>query len=118
MNTRDYEKFVLGSYYYNDRIYADVIAKIKYIYLTLAISGEAGELANAIKKLWRDSDDFIDELNREDSYKHILFEIGDIIWYCTYLALMLGSNLDEVMVLNVEKLRCRDINLSEKNEKF
>lgn len=54
-------------------------------YLTLAICGEAGELANLIKKVWRG-----DQIDKE----HIRGEIADIRIYLEHLAHHLDVDLD------------------------
>ncbi len=69
------------------------------VYLALAINGEAGELAEVVKKTWRDGK----ELDREK----IVDELGDILWYVAVLSHTLGVRLSEVMERNVEKLRER-----------
>lgn len=72
-------------------------------YLALGITGEAGEIAEKIKKKERDGN-----LDEEDLAK----EIGDVIWYLAQLAEELGYNLDEIAEENLEKLRDRE----ERNE--
>ena len=55
-------------------------------FLALAICGEAGELANVIKKKWQG-----DEVNRD----HLRDEIADIRIYLEHLAHHLEIDLDE-----------------------
>jgi NTP pyrophosphatase (non-canonical NTP hydrolase) len=55
-------------------------------FLALAICGEAGELANLIKKQWRG-----DEVNRQE----IVDELADIRIYLEHMARHLGVNLDK-----------------------
>lgn len=75
------------------------------MYLGLGMAGEAGEVADNIKKAFRDDDE---ELTRE-RLEHIKKEIGDVMWYCAELARVLGWTLDEVARANVEKLMDRKI---------
>ena len=52
-------------------------------YLTLGLTGEAGEIANKVKKFIRDGappDEY------EDKKIQIAYEIGDVMWYCAVLA--------------------------------
>lgn len=70
-------------------------------YLGLGLTGEAGEVANKIKKLYRDGWDDIEKL-REMSK-----ELGDVLWYVSELAAHLGMSLDQIVSANVEKLTKR-----------
>lgn len=75
----------------------------KIIYPTLGLTGEAGEVADKVKKVIRDGhEEFTDEKRLE-----IVKEIGDVLWYCATLSRDLGYDLDEVARMNVEKLRSR-----------
>ena len=75
----------------------------RIIYPTLGLTGEAGEVADKVKKVIRDGgEEFSDEKRRE-----IMKEIGDVLWYCATLARDLGYDLEEVAQTNVDKLRSR-----------
>ena len=63
---------------------------------TLGLVGEAGEVAEKIKKLIRDANRF----NNEE----ILKELGDVVFYATALANIYGNGLQEVLELNMKKL--------------
>ena len=69
-------------------------------YLTLGLAGEAGEIANKVKKLIRDGDN---TAKRADITK----ELGDVCWYIAVQAQELGVNLGKVMEDNLEKLSDR-----------
>ncbi len=69
------------------------------VYLALAINGEAGELAEVVKKAWRDK--------KELDIDWLVEELGDILWYAAVLAHKLNIPLSEVMERNIEKLRKR-----------
>jgi NTP pyrophosphatase (non-canonical NTP hydrolase) len=66
---------------------------------TLGLVGEAGEVAEKIKKKLRDGTEV-------PSYE-IIKELGDVVFYCTALANVLGSSLAEVQHMNQEKLNSR-----------
>ncbi len=74
-------------------------------YLTLGLVGEAGEVANKVKKELR-GDLKIDQYEsfRED----VKDELGDVLWYLSMLANQMGSSLEEIAVRNIEKLRDRE----------
>ena len=74
-----------------------------FIYPTLGLVGEAGEVAEKIKKLIRDRGGIIDDGFRESVQK----ELGDVLWYLSQLATELGLNLDEIAQKNIEKLYSR-----------
>lgn len=67
--------------------------------LALGVAGEAGEVADIIKKVVGHGH----PLDREKLNK----ELGDVLWYVAVLALELGFTLDEVASRNIAKLRAR-----------
>jgi len=69
-------------------------------YLTLGLVGEAGEVANKIKKVFRDKKIFKTDVE-------IAEEIGDVLWYCAMLSDYLDINLGKIMENNLEKLSSR-----------
>mgnify|MGYP003420264108 CR=1 FL=1 len=72
-------------------------------YLTLGLNGEAGEIAEKVKKLLRDKDSVIDE-----NFKSLLIkEVGDCIWYCSNLCDELGYSISDAMQINIDKLYSR-----------
>jgi len=66
-------------------------------YLALGLSGEAGEVANKIKKIIRG-----DPHNTSD--QKIAEEIGDLLWYCDRLLVYLGSSMENEMKRTIIKL--------------
>lgn len=75
----------------------------RIVYPTLGLTGEAGEVADKVKKVIRDGHrEFTPEKKAE-----IMKEIGDVLWYCATLSHDLGYDLDEVAQTNVDKLRSR-----------
>ena len=69
-----------------------------------------GEIADEVKKLYRDTPGLVDELlepaNSEAAAKvaRIVEELGDCFWYLNQLASDLGVNLEEVARRNLQKL--------------
>ena len=74
-----------------------------FIYPTLGLAGEAGEVAEKIKKVLRDNNGVVDESRREEIAK----ELGDVLWYVTQVASELGLSLDVIAKQNIEKLYSR-----------
>ena len=72
-------------------------------YTTLGLVGEAGEIANKVKKIMRDSEGKLTKINKAD----IFDELGDVLWYCASLADELGVNLEDVAKCNLIKLEDR-----------
>jgi NTP pyrophosphatase (non-canonical NTP hydrolase) len=73
-------------------------------YLTLGLTGEAGEIANKVKKLIRDG---ADKENYYERLYEIEKELGDVLWYCAMLATEVDANLGKIMEANLNKLADR-----------
>ena len=73
------------------------------IYPTLGLVGEAGEVAEKVKKVIRDKNGLFDE----DSKNSIKKELGDVLWYISNLCNEFGFSLDDVALQNLEKLKLR-----------
>ena len=82
-------------------------------YVTLGLNGEAGEVAEQIKKAMRND---AGELSPE-RIESLKKELGDVLWYMTRLADELGTNLAEIAQINVEKLYARKEKDNLKHEK-
>lgn len=72
------------------------------MYLSLGLVGEAGEVANKAKKLYRDGDSYV----LRESLRP---ELGDVLWYVARLCETLGTTLDIEMEFNRAKLERRSI---------
>ncbi len=78
-------------------------AESKIIYPTLGLTGEAGEVADKVKKVIRDNNgEFSDEKK-----KQIALELGDVMWYAASLSHDLGYTLEEICQMNLDKLASR-----------
>jgi len=76
------------------------------IYPTLGLTGEAGEVANKVKKIIRDGSNFKDE----KLVSEIKAEIGDCLWYIAVLASDFDIKLSDIASSNLEKLANRKKN--------
>ena len=74
-----------------------------FIYPTLGLCGEAGEVSEKIKKVLRDRGGIVDDQVRNEVSK----ELGDVLWYVAQLATELGLSLDNIAAANLEKLLSR-----------
>lgn len=75
-------------------------------YLALGLVGEAGEIANKVKKNVRGDEKWSD-LTAKEAKKALIGELGDVMWYLSELARHIGVTLDEVAIANIDKLADR-----------
>ena len=73
------------------------------LYTTLGLAGEAGEVANKVKKILRDDDGLISNKMRET----LIAELGDVLWYIAMVSDELNYNLSKVAETNLNKLSQR-----------
>jgi len=73
------------------------------LYPTLGLCGEAGEVAEKIKKMVRDDDGILSDERREALSK----ELGDVLWYLAQLATEADLDLDAIAEANLAKLLSR-----------
>lgn len=66
---------------------------------SLGLSGEVGELNDMIKK-WIFHEKELDT-------EHVKKEIGDICWYIAMMCESFGFDMNEVMQMNIDKLKAR-----------
>lgn len=71
---------------------------IRAMYCALGLTGEAGEVADKIKKWHRDG---------EHSALDIIKELGDVCWYIAQLCEVLDIGFADVLDKNVAKLKSR-----------
>lgn len=74
-----------------------------YIYPTLGLVGEAGEIAEKIKKIIRDDNSIVSSEKKEEIKK----ELGDVLWYISQLSTEFDLELEDVASTNLEKLLSR-----------
>ena len=69
------------------------------LYAAIGMCGEAGEVSELIKKYAYHE--------HEIDTEHLARELGDVLWYVTYMAHLFGYSLGEIMEMNQEKLTKR-----------
>ncbi len=72
-------------------------------YPTLGLAGEAGEVANIVKKIQRDHSGIITDETRAK----LKDELGDVLWYISACADELGITIADIAEHNVQKLADR-----------
>ena len=95
MNLNDYQNEAAKT-----AIYPEYIG---LAYTALGLSGEAGEVADKVKKVYRDSEGEISDEKRLEIAK----ELGDVLWYLANLANELNADLEFIAESNLDKLNSR-----------
>lgn len=73
------------------------------LHWVLGLTGEAGEVAEKLKKIIRDKNSVITEDDKQELAK----ELGDVLWYIAVFAHDLGVPLDTIAQQNLDKLLSR-----------
>ena len=94
MTFNEYQELAAGTAIYPKR---GEIAGLTYT--VLGLNGEAGEVAEKIKKALRDDDGVISEAKTYELAK----ELGDVLWYVAETASQLNLSLGQIAEINVEK---------------
>lgn len=73
--------------------------ELMLVWNAIGLAGEAGEVAEHIKKgVFHQHGVDVDKMKKE---------LGDVLWYVAALCTKMGISMDEVMALNVAKLKER-----------
>jgi NTP pyrophosphatase (non-canonical NTP hydrolase) len=94
MNFNEYQEMAKSTAIYDK--------KHQILYPALGLAGEAGEVANKVKKLIRDGYE-----KNKDYRTEISAELGDVLWYIAVLASDIGIKLSDIATNNVIKLKDR-----------
>ena len=73
-----------------------------FVYI-MGLSGEAGEVSEKFKKLYRDAGGNMTDTFKEEVRK----ELGDVLWYVNALGAELGFSLEEIAQGNLDKISSR-----------
>ena len=93
----DYQKQALTTAKFTDDELKDIM------HWVLGVTGEAGEIAEKVKKIIRDKEGVFSEDDKVELAK----EIGDVLWYLATLAHQLGASFDDIAAGNLAKLKSR-----------
>ena len=80
----------------------------------LGLTAESGEFTEVVKKIILQGKPY-----NEDNVFHMKRELGDICWYIAQACMALDTSFDEIIEMNVDKLKARypggefDVNKSE-----
>lgn len=74
-------------------------------YPALGLAGESGEVAEKVKKMYRDDAGILTP-ERKDAIKK---ELGDVLWYVAMTAFECDLKMDEVAEFNIDKLHKRKV---------
>ena len=69
---------------------------------SVGINAEGGEFMEIVKKMIFQGKPF-----NEDNREHLIIELGDIMWYVAQACMGLDISLEEVIEMNVDKLKSR-----------
>ncbi len=100
MNFSEYEQRAMARAIYPE------IGK-NFVFPTLALTEEAGEVAGKIKKLMRDRGVFQPRDLTDEDRGALIKEMGDVLWYLTALAQEIGVTLENVAESNLAKIDSR-----------
>lgn len=79
----------------------DSVNKVRLINGLMGLNGEAGEAIDLVKKCLFQGHDF------EKEKEHLAKELGDVAWYLSLCADAIGYTLDDILKMNLEKLKKR-----------
>ena len=105
MEIKEYQKLAMRT---NDGLCTSrlqAVTEISYLHIggiinaSLGLSGEVGELNDAIKKVI-----FHGHVLETD---HVKKEIGDILWYIALMCESFGFDMGEIAQMNIDKLKAR-----------
>lgn len=91
-----YQQFCTSTAKYPAHTSSEQQAKV--MYLALGLNGEAGEVAEKIKKWYRDDNFDLGLMEKE---------LGDCLWYISQICTELGVPLERVVLKNRDKLQDR-----------
>lgn len=99
MTPNEYQKLALRTEKSAEANWSSLVRNERLMNGLMGLNGEAGEAIDILKKhLFQD---------HEFDLEHLAKELGDVAWYLAVSADALGYSLEEILSMNVEKLRAR-----------
>lgn len=77
------------------------------VYPALGIAGEAGEVADKVKKFWRNNGITDGAELSAGERTALVKELGDVLWYIAALGKEIGVSLSDIAQANIDKLTDR-----------
>ena len=114
VDTEKYVEFVEGVTSNESLHYASLISRMNNLELeddcnvpqlltaALGLTAEAGEFTEVVKKIILQGKPY-----NEDNVFHMKRELGDICWYIAQACMALNTSFDEIIEMNVDKLKAR-----------
>ncbi len=106
MTLTEYQKSAqTTAHVYREAVAKQIGKEFAFLYSSLGLANEAGEVAGKVKKILRDKGGIVDDETRSMIAK----ELGDVLWYAACVAEDFGLSLEDVAAQNLEKLRSRNV---------
>ena len=113
VDLKKYIEFVYGVTSAPSTDYAALMARLtaletanadtcKLLTAALGLTAEAGEFTEVVKKIILQGKPY-----NEENVFHMKRELGDICWYIAQACMALDTTFDEIIEMNVEKLKAR-----------
>ena len=99
-------------------LYAEGLPVERLLTAAVGMSAESGEFIEVVKKMI-----FQGKPVNEENLFHLKRELGDVMWYVAQACMALDTTFDEIVEMNVEKLKARypgdefDVHYSENRKK-
>ena len=96
--SKDYESFI----YRLEQLEEEDFPTERLLTAAVGMSAEAGEFTEVVKKIV-----FQGKEPTEENLFHLKRELGDVMWYVMQACMGLGVDLNEVIEMNIDKLKSR-----------
>ena len=83
-------------------LYSEGLPVERLLTAAVGMSAESGEFTEVVKKMI-----FQGKPVNEENLFHLKRELGDVMWYVAQACMALDTSFDEIVEMNVEKLKAR-----------